>query len=289
MVEDITKIKVEGGTVYTKTVGSGSKKILLLHGGPGLTHECFENFSEQLKEQDVQLIYYDQLGSFFSDQPEDVSLFNMARYVEEVKTVVDTLKLQDFYILGHSWGGALLMEYALKYPDGLKGMIISNMMADFDAYEVYVQHLFSKFPAEIQTQFTELIKQQKFAEPEFQQLVFQYWYAPHMCKLDPWPEPMLRTLQHLAAPVLMTILGPNPFEVLGTLKHWNRFNDLKKITVPTLVIGATYDSMDPALLRSMANELPNGSYAHCPNGSHFSMWDDTANYFNAIKGFLKER
>ena len=99
MEEMIKYIEVEGGKVYTKTIGTGSRKILLLHGGPGLTHECFDNFTNELKGQDVQLIYYDQLGSFFSDQPEDVSLYNIARYVKEVKTVVDTLTLKIFIYL----------------------------------------------------------------------------------------------------------------------------------------------------------------------------------------------
>ncbi len=286
MAESISKIKVEGGIVYAKTVGTGSKKLLLLHGGPGLTHEYFENFTEQLKDQDVQLIYYDQLGSYFSDQPEDTSLYNIERFVEEIRTLVTNLGLTDFYILGHSWGGTLLIEYALKYPTELRGIIISNMMSDFGAYQTYVEEQFSTFPEDVQEKFNKLIDQKAFADPEFQQLVFQYWYTPYMCRLNPWPDAMNRTLQHLAAPVLMTILGPNPFKVLGTLKNWNRYNDLKKINTPTLVIGAEYDSMDAKHLRKMANQLPNGTYAHCPNGSHFSMWDDTDIYFDSVKDFI---
>jgi len=287
MEESIKNIKVDGGSVYTKTIGNGSKKILLLHGGPGLTHEYFENFTQELKNEDVQLIYYDQLGSYFSDQPEDTALYTIERFVEEIKIVITELGLNDFYLFGHSWGAALAIEYALKYPNGLKGVILSNMMADFNAYQVYIEKQFLNFPAEVQSQFNTLIEQEAFADPAFQQLVFQYWYIPYLCRLTPWPDAMNRTLQHLATPVLMTLLGPHPFKVLGTLKSWSRFEDLKNIHIPSLVIGAEYDSMDGNHLRKMADQLPMGTYAHCPSGSHFSMWDDTDNYFDGIKAFLK--
>src|SRR5512134_608633 len=123
-------ISTPSGTfrVWTKRVGSNPRiKVLLLHGGPGMTHEYFEAFDSWFPAAGVEYYYYDQLGSAFSDQPKDPSLWDVARFVDEVEQVRRALGLdaKNFYLLGHSWGGILAMEYALKYPQNLKGLVIS--------------------------------------------------------------------------------------------------------------------------------------------------------------------
>jgi proline iminopeptidase len=116
-------IPIDGGKykVWTKKVGSGRIKVLTLHGGPGATHEYFECFEDFLPQQGIEFYYYDQLGSAYSDQPDDVSLWTIDRFREEVEQVRAALGLEDFYLLGHSWGGMLGIEYALKYQKHLKG------------------------------------------------------------------------------------------------------------------------------------------------------------------------
>ena len=126
--------------VWTKRVGNNPRiKVLLLHGGPSVTHEYFEAFDSYLPAAGVEYYYYDQLGSFYSDQPKEPDLWDLPRFVEEVEQVRQALKLDksNFYLLGHSWGGVLAMEYALKYQQNLKGLIISNMMASGPAYNEY--------------------------------------------------------------------------------------------------------------------------------------------------------
>jgi proline iminopeptidase len=71
------------------------------------------------------------------------------------------------------------------------------------------------------------------------------------------------------------------------LVNWDRFADLPKIAVPTLVIGARYDTMDPAYMERMAEALPHGEYLFCPRGSHMAMYDDQATYFAGLLGFLR--
>ena len=138
--------------VWTKRFGSNPRiKVLLLHGGPGGTHEFFESFESFLPKEGIEFIYYDQLESFYSDQPNDSSLWTTEHFVEEVEQVRQALGLNkdNFYLLGHSWGGILAMEYALKYQDKLKGLIISNMMASMPEYEKYNGVLRSKKLAEL--------------------------------------------------------------------------------------------------------------------------------------------
>ncbi len=133
--------------VWTKRFGNNpTKKVLLLHGGPGSTHEAFESFESFLPQEGIEFIYYDQLGSAYSDQPADTSLWDLPRFVEEVEQVRTALGLNkdNFYLLGQSWGGILAMQYALKYQDNLKGLIISNMMASCPKYGEYAQNVLSK-------------------------------------------------------------------------------------------------------------------------------------------------
>src|SRR3954463_13285421 len=126
------KTPVGSFKVWTKRFGSNPHiKILLLHGGPAMTHEYMECFESFFPEQGFEFYEYDQLGSYYSDQPTDSSLWTTARFVEEVEQVRKALGMNkdNFYLLGNSWGGILAMEYALKYQDNLKGLVISNMMA----------------------------------------------------------------------------------------------------------------------------------------------------------------
>src|SRR5579862_5307126 len=126
--------------VWTKRIGNNPRiKLLLLHGGPGATHEYLEAFDSYMPAAGVEYYYYDQLGSAYSDQPDKPELWEIPRFVEEVEQVREALKLDrdNFYLLGHSWGGILAIEYALAHQDHLKGLVISNMMASVPAYNEY--------------------------------------------------------------------------------------------------------------------------------------------------------
>ncbi|MEM7381438.1 MAG: proline iminopeptidase-family hydrolase, partial [Bacteroidota bacterium] len=139
-------IETELGTfrVWTKRIGNNpTKKVLLLHGGPGMTHELYECADGYFPQEEIEYIYYDQLGSYYSDKPDDLSLWTTERFVEEVEQVRQALGLDkdNFYLLGQSWGGILAMEYALKYQENLKGLVISNMMSSVPEYNAYAQNV----------------------------------------------------------------------------------------------------------------------------------------------------
>src|SRR5262245_47893894 len=128
--------------VWTKRVGNNPRiKVLLLHGGPGATHEYFEAFDSYFPRAGYEYYYYDQLGPAYSDQPNDPSLWDIPRSVDEVEQVRKALGLtnDNFYLLGHSWGGILAMEYALAHQNNLKALVVSNMMASIPAYNEYAQ------------------------------------------------------------------------------------------------------------------------------------------------------
>ncbi|WP_395046174.1 proline iminopeptidase-family hydrolase [Flavobacterium sp.] len=282
--------------VWTKTVGNNPTiKVLLLHGGPGLTHECFESFDGYFPNQSIEYIYYDQLGSYYSDQPNDNRLWTNERFVEEVEQVRIALKLDNtnFYLLGQSWGGILAMEYALKYQKNLKGLIISNMMASAPEYNKYAEEVLGpQLRPEVFNQIKIFEKNKDYTNPKYTELLFKYYYTEHILRkpLDEWPESINRAFKHINSNVYVFMQGPSEFGITGnaTLKNWDIKSKLKTLTIPTLAIGAKYDTMDPEHMKWIANEVQNGRFLFCSNGSHLSQYDDQKNYFSGVIQFLKD-
>ena len=279
--------------VWTKKIGNNPKiKVLLLNGGPGATHEYFECMESFLPAEGIELIYYDQLGTGNSDNPKDTSMWSLPRYVEEVEQVRQALKLDkdNFYLLGHSWGGILALEYALKYQQNLKGLIISNMMASCPDYGKYADDVLAKqFDPKVLARIRAIEAKGDFQNPEYMQLLMPNYYAKHICRfpVDEWPEPVTRSLNKINQSLYVTMQGPSEFGIAGKLLKWDRKADLPKIAVPALSIGAKYDSMDPAHMQWMATQFQNGSYLYCANGSHMSMYDDQQTYMNGLIKFIK--
>ena len=282
--------------VWTKRVGNNPRiKLLLLHGGPGATHEYFECFDSYLPKEGIEYYYYDQLESAYSDQPHDPDLWTLERYVDEVEQVRKALGLDasDFYLLGHSWGGILGMEYALKYPQNLKGLIISDMMSSVPEYNRYADEVLGpQLPANVLAEVKELEAAGKYDDPRYLEVLFSYFYIQHILRmpLEEWPDPVNRAFDKLNYDLYVAMQGPSEFGIRGnaSLRDWDRSKDLGRIHVPTLVIGADHDTMDPGHMAWMAGQLPNGSYLNCPNGSHMAMYDDQQTYMKGLVDFIRK-
>lgn len=278
--------------VWTKRFGHNPRiKLLLLHGGPGFTHEYFEALEGYLPAEGIEFIYYDQLGSAFSDQPKDQDLWTTARFVEEVEQVRVALGLNrdNFYLLGHSWGGILAVEYALKYGANLKGLVISNMMMSIPDYNRYAEEVLAKGmdPAVVK-EVKELEAKGQYESPRYMELLIPHFYAKHLCRLPEWPDAFNRAAARANKEIYVLMQGPSEFGASGRLEKWDRKADLPKLTMPTLVIGGTYDTMDPAHMKWIAGQVKHGSFLLCPKGSHMAMWDDQATYNRGLIRFLKE-
>ncbi|QWT22583.1 proline iminopeptidase-family hydrolase [Bacillus sp. NP157] len=280
--------------VWTKRVGNNPRiKVLLLHGGPGMTHEYLEVFDSFLPREGIEYIYYDQLGSAYSDQPKDESLWELPRFVEEVEQVRQALHLDhdNFYLYGHSWGGILAIEYALKYQRHLKGLIISDMMDSAPAYIRYAKDVLqlAMDPVKL-AEVKKLEAEGRTEDPAYMALLIPMHYEQHILRIpaSEWPEPVLRSFAHVNHQIYVSMQGPSELGLSGKLETWDRSGDLKRITVPTLVIGATHDTMDPAYLAGMARRLPRGRFLLCANGSHLSIYDDQQAYFGGLVRFLKD-
>src|SRR4051812_6775652 len=281
-------IKTPKGTfnVWTKRIGNNpTKKILLLNGGPGCTHEYFECFESFLPKEGIEFIYYDQLTCGNSDNPKDTSLFDLDRYVDEVEQIRVALNLDktNFYLLGHSWGGILGMQYALKYQDRMKGLIISDMMASCPLYGKYADDVLAKQmdPAVLDS-INNLEKKGDTGNPRYMQLLTKHFYSHHICRIYPYPEPVQRSFNKMNMDLYVAMQGPSEFGISGKLTNWDVSKELKTLKIPTLVIGATYDSMDPKYMEWMSQQIPGAKFLLCSNGSHMCMWDDQETYFKGL-------
>lgn len=285
-------VETPSGTfrVWTKRIGNNPRmKLLLLHGGPGSGHEYLEAFDGFLPGAEIEYYHYDQLGSSYSDQPDDDSLWELPRFVDELEQVRQALGLDDgdFYLYGHSWGGILAIEYALQHQRHLKGLIISNMMAGIPAYNEYARKLTAELDPQILAELTELDRQGDESDPRYRELLLPNHYAKHVLRLEETPEPVVRGGRHSNRHVYVLMQGPSELGARGRLEQWDRTGDLDQITVPTLVVGAAHDTMDPAHMRWMAEQLPDGRYLHCPDGSHLAMYDDQDVYMAGVIDFIR--
>lgn len=280
--------------VWTKRIGNNPKiKVLLLNGGPGATHEYFECFENFLPAEGIEFIYYDQLGCGNADNPNDTSMWDLARYVEEVEQVRKALNLDNtnFYLLGHSWGGILAMEYATKYQNNMKGLIISNMMASCPEYDKYANEVLAKqMNPEVLAELMKMEANNDFSNPKYMELLLPNFYEKHILRFPAkdWPEPVNRSLGKTNQSLYVTMQGPSEFGISGKLEKWDRKSDLKNVKIPTLVIGAKHDTMDPKHMEEISKILPNGSYLFCPKGSHMAFYDDQKTYFSGLISFLKK-
>ena len=277
--------------VWTKRFGTNPRiKILLLHGGPAMTHEYMECFETFFQREGFEFYEYDQLGSYYSDQPNDSTLWTTERFVEEVEQVRQAIGADssNFYVLGNSWGGILGMEYALKYQRHMKGLLVSNMVASAPEYGKYAEEVLSKqMKPEILSEIRAIEAKKDFTNPRYMDLLIPNFYHEHICRLEEWPDALNRTFKHGNNSIYVQMQGPSEFGISGLLANWDIKNRLQEITVPTLMIGAKYDTMDPKAMEEQSKMVQHGEYLYCPNGSHLAMWDDQKVYMDGVINFIK--
>jgi len=280
--------------VWTKRFGVNPRiKILLLHGGPAMTHEYMECFETFFQREGFEFYEYDQLGSYYSDQPTDSSLWTVSRFVDEVEQVRQAIHADstNFYVVGNSWGGILAMEYALKYQHNLKGMVVANMMASAPDYNKYAEEVLMKqLKPEVLAEIKAIEAKKDYNNPRYFELLLPNYYTEHTCRLKEWPDALNRSLKHVNYGVYTLMQGPSEMGMTGDarLRNWDIRDRLKEISVPTLMVGAKYDTMDPKAMEEQSKMVQKGTYLYCPNGSHLSMWDDQQVFMAGVVKFVKD-
>lgn len=287
-------IKTAAGTfkVWTKRFGNNPKvKILLLHGGPAMTHEYMECFETFFLREGFEFYLYDQLGSYYSDQPTDSSLWTIPRFVDEVEQVRQAIGADssNFFLLGNSWGGILAMEYALAHQQHLKGLLVANMVASAPEYGRYADSVLAKqMPPEVLSEIRAIEAKKDFSNPRYMELLIPHFYKQHLCRLPEWPDGFNRSMKHANNTIYTMMQGPSEFGISGRLAQWDIKARLPELRIPTLMIGAKHDTMDPAAMEAQSKLVQKGQYLYCPNGSHLAMWDDQQVFMRGVIEFIHQ-
>lgn len=282
-----------GYHLWTNTQGEGDIHLLALHGGPGGNHEYWEDAAEQLKKQglNVQVTMYDQLGSLYSDQP-DFSDPEIAKkyltyeyFLDEVDEVREKLGLDNFYLIGQSWGGLLVQEYAVKYGQHLKGAIISSMVDEIDEYVDRVNELREKtLSPEAVAFMKECEAKNDYSNPKYQEYV-QVMNEQYVDRKQPSKLYHLKDLGGTA--VYNVFQGDNEFVITSKLKDWHFRDQLKNIKVPTLITFGEHETMPIETAKTMNSLIPNSQLVTTPDGGHHHMVDNPDVYYKHLADFIR--
>jgi len=275
-----------GHKIWTKTSQHGTKPIILLHGGPGGTHEFFGCFEQFLAPLGFQVIVYDQLDSYYSDKPNDPSLWTIERFTEEIEEVRQGLGLGQIHLLGYSWGAMLAIEYALKYQQHLKSAIFAGFPASTKSHEKHMLHLRTTLPAPTRALFAQLEAAGQAGNAEWQKAMKTDFYPRYFCKINPVPADGLAALKHLNWALCLHFFCSNDFAIQGQAAAWDRWDDLPNIAVPSLVIAGEDDLGSTADFSRMAMRLKNATVSIIPAASHMPFHENQAEYFRALGDFL---
>lgn len=260
--------------------------VVLLHGGPGATHDYLEPL-EKLADAGRRVVFYDQLGCGKSDLPEDDSLWVVGTFVEELGVIRAELGLDRIHLFGNSWGGMLAMEYALTRPRGLESLILASSPASIPQWVEETGRLRAKLPPAVQAVLDRHEAAGTTDDPEYEEAAMEF-YKRHVCRSEPWPECVLRSFQFMAehGVVYHTMNGPSEFHVTGNLRHWSVLDRLAEIRVPTLVVTGEHDEATPAINKTVADGIPDAESVIYPGCSHMAHVEDTEGYVRLLDEFL---
>jgi L-proline amide hydrolase len=279
-----------GYRTWYRVVGDGEEEgklpVLFLHGGPGGTHDYLESL-EAMAQTGRRAIFYDQLGCGKSDLPDDASLWRVGTFVDEVRAVREHLGLDRLHIFGNSWGGMLAMEYALTQPEGVASMIVASSPSSIPQWVAEANRLRAELPNDVQETLRRHEEAGTTSDPEYEQAT-EVFYKRHVCRLDEWPEYVLRSFQFIAehGVVYNTMNGPSEFHVIGTLKDWDITDRLGEIRIPTLVITGEFDEATPAINRTVSSGIPGAESVVYPDASHMAHVEDPEGYMRVLDDFL---
>lgn len=283
-----------GYHLWTNTQGEGDIHLLALHGGPGGEHEYWEDVAQQLKKQglNVQVTMYDQLGSWYSDSPDfsdpqvRKDILNYDYFLDEVDEVRDKLGLDNFYLIGQSWGGLLVQEYAAKYGKHLKGAIISSMVDRIDDYTKHLNQVRDKALSPDQVAYMKECEAKGDYDNDKYQAYVDILNKGYIDRKQP------SKLDHLISVTNTDIYGAfqgdNEFVVTGKLAEWNFTDHLKDIKVPTLVTFGEHETMPVETGKRMAEMIPNAQFVSTPNGGHHHMIDNPDVYYDHLATFIRQ-
>jgi proline iminopeptidase len=277
-------VTINGFRLFYKVFGSSENALLCLHGGPGAIHDYLVPLGE-LAADGIKVVLYDQLGCGRSQRPEDTSLYRIDYGVEEVEGVRQALGLGKMNLFGNSYGGALALQYALKYQRNLKKLIICSGLTSVPETVAEMKRLKTLLPKDVQDTMAKYEAVEDYQNPEYLKAV-EVFYRNHVCRIPEWPDEVKRTLDGLSIPVYSTMNGPNEFTIVGNLKDWDITARLPEIRVPTLVTVGKYDEVTPKVAETIHRGIRSSKLVLFENSSHLAMWEEKDRFLKTLREFI---
>lgn len=281
-------IKVKGGKIWYQIAGHESSGIPLLtiHGGPGAPHNYLKPLIAFKQERPV--IFYDQLGCGNSERPNDLNLWTIERFVDELEQIRTELKLDKVHILGQSWGTMLALEYYLKKnPKGVMSLILSGPFLSTKIWMWDQMKWISLLPKNIQDNIKIHEKNEDFNSIEYQDAMMCF-YRKHLCRIDPWPEDLIAAMEGMGMDVYLNMWGPSEFTMTGTLKDADLTSELHKINVPVLITCGEFDEATPETSKFYSEKISNSELHIFKDASHSHLLEKPEEYMDVVGSFIKK-
>ena len=275
---------------YYRIVGEASEKapLLLLHGGPGSTHNYFE-LLDDLSLDNRQIIMYDQLGCGLSSMPDKPELWTAKTWLNELIALRDYLNLETVHILGQSWGGMLLINYLCDTkPTGVKSAILSSTLSSAELWKEEQHRLIKLMDKKDQEAIEKAERTNDFSSEDYLKAndTFMLRHAGDV-PTDESKEP-LRREKNRGAQAYLHAWGPNEFFPMGTLKSFDYTEKLHEITEPTLVISGADDLSTPIIAKTMYDEIPHAKWELFQHSRHMPFVDEEEKYKQILSSWLNE-
>ena len=291
------RITVEQGyTIAYRVYGTGTRTLVGLHGGPGPSSAYIERLNEVLGD-DMRLVLYDQLGSGDSDWPDDPSLWQVQRFIDEVETVRTALDLGVVSLYGQSWGGMLALAYTLQYPANVEALVLSNTYANGTAYLLDISDHRVSLGAARHAAMLRHEGAGTLDDPEYLDAVAEL-YARHVFRTSPYDAEAsragLKKIDEQYFPAMgpaYALWGPHEFMGTGPQAHYDITDRLPEIGVPALIVCGWFDELTPERCsRPLAEGIPDNEYVVFGNSSHLTILEKEAEaYLAVIRDFLQRR
>lgn len=262
--------------------------LVVVHGGPGLTHDYVEEFAE-LADGERAVVLYDQIGNGRSTHlpGKGREFWAVSRFADEIADLVRHLKIEHRHVvLGQSFGAAIAAEYACRKPSGLNALVLANGYASMPLFISGLLRLRRALPEDVQATLARHEQARTTANPEYQQALAVF-FARHVCRLPPSPG-LIRSLEALEREptVFAAMYGPSLFMLEGTLKDWSVVDKLGEIRVPTLVYRGAFDESVAEAVAPFLERIPNVRGHVFPNSSHLPHAEERADCLNLVRDFL---
>jgi proline iminopeptidase len=280
-------VEVEGGKIWYGIMGEGNKiPLLCLHGGPGGTSKSYYNLSEIAKERPV--IMFDQLGTGRSDYHQDTALLKVEKFVEQVKAIKSELKLNEFYIMGGSWGAALALEYYMHYPEGIKAIIFNSPYFSTPIWTEDAAKLVAALPDSIQAAIRIAERDSLFDTDSFA-AANDYFSSLHGSRKVLAKHPYDTVESNGNSFIYNYMWGPSEFTATGTLRNYDNHQSLKNVAIPALFTTGEYDEALPETVEKLSLLAPNSKFIMIPDAGHSTLNDNGPAMRTAILEFLKKQ